>query len=238
MTLNKPLGTIAVIDIETEPDPFAVALAPRGGPANRTALHRITAFSVLSAIEGDDSEWRALDLQTRSGSQEYEMLFDLDAILTPLQEARASVVTYNGVAHDLPALRRRTIANWLFALPGLRGLANMPHLDLMREATRGGRGSWPSLKDLCASCGIPTDHQLVRAIDEEASVAHRKCQVDVAATFLLMAHELSAVRGDSKTVSRAWLALADLLQRRTFRKPHLAQFVHHPAIERARAERG
>ena len=56
MTLDNPLGAIAVIDIETEPDPFAVALAPRGGPANRGALHRITAFSVLSANEGADAE--------------------------------------------------------------------------------------------------------------------------------------------------------------------------------------
>lgn len=232
----EPVGRIAVLDIETEPNPAAIAIAPRGGASNRTALHRLTGYSLFCATENDERRWTELELHTRSGIAEYDMLFDLDAALSSAQERGATLITYNGFAHDVPTLRRRTIAHWLFALPGLAALPNMPHLDIMREETRGYRTPWPSLADLCAAFGIPTDYSATRDVENAPSIPHRKSQVDVIATFLVLASDMSARRRESTTISRAWLSLADFLKRPDIRQPHLAQFVYHPGVERARSE--
>lgn len=231
-----PAGRIAVLDIETEPNPAAISIAPRGGGTNRTSLHRLAGYSLLCATETDDLQWSDMELHTRSDMPEYDMLFDLDEALTAAQERGATLVSYNGLAHDLPTLRRRVIANWMFALPGLAALSDMPHVDIMRQETRGSRTAWPALADLCAGFGIPTDYLPVRAVENPPSIPHRKSQVDVVATFLVLAHNLSARREESRTVSRAWLALVEFLKRPDVRQPHLAQFVYHPGVERARSE--
>lgn len=236
MKNHKPCGRVVVLDIETEPDPFAVAIAPRGGPANRPALHRLAGFSILAATETDDGEWTDLTLKSGADIEEYELLFALDAFLTAEQDRGATLCTFNGAAHDLPVIERRMIANWLFALPGLQELQTMRHRDLMGEATRGYRSAWPSLRDLSSAYGIPTDHLLMPQHGSARSLPVRKSQVDVVATFLLLAHDLSAKRANSRSVSRAWLALAAYLPKYHARQPHLGQFTNHPAVERARAE--
>lgn len=238
MQKTKPFGHLAVLDIETEPDPFALSLAPRGGKGERVALHRLTGFSILTATETQDLDWSGFELQTSSIADEYEMLFELDEALTAAQERGTTLVTYNGVAHDLPTIRRRRITHWLFSLPGLAGLENMAHRDLMRDRIRGIGAAWPSLRDVCSAWGIPTDHLLVHPAAEPRSISYRKSQVDVIATFLVLAHDLSAQRQESRTVSRAWLALSEYLRRPEVRQPHLTQFVNHVLVERARVEAG
>lgn len=237
MQFNEhPLGTVTVLDIETAPCPFLVAEALKGGPANRPALHKVTGWSLLSATETADRRWTDFKLQTRSGDSEWHVLFDLDEALTAAQEKGATLVTYNGEAHDLPMLQRRTIANWLFGVPGLANLHAMPHRDLFREATRGGRTNWPSLRDLCTAWGIPTDHMAVSGDRTPAGMAHRKSQTDVIATLLLFGFGESSGRGEARTVSRLWLALADYLKRPEVRQPHLAQFTSPALLKRAAEE--
>ena len=236
MRYPNPCGRIVVLDIETEPDPFAVAIAPRGGPANRPTLHRLSGFSIFAATESNDREWIDLALESGDDGDEYELLFALDAVLTREQERGATLCTYNGIAHDLPVIERRMIANWLFALPGLQELQIMRHRDLMREVTKGYRSTWPSLQDLSAAYGIPTDHLLIPRNGPGRSLPVRKSQVDVIATFLLLAHDLSSKRAQSLTVSRAWLALSQYLPKHHPRQPHLGQFTNHPMVERSRVE--
>lgn len=227
-----------ILDIETEPNASTIALAPKGGPKIRMALHGICGFSILCATETEDQMWTDISMHSASGTDEYELLFDLDEALTREQEAGATLITYNGLAHDIPFIERRIAVNWLFSLPGTRELPYMPHRDLMREITKGYKTSWPSLRDLCAAYGIPTNHLLTSKTGKPPSLPVRKSQVDVIGTFLLLASDTSAKRAESQTISRAWLAIAAFLKKSYPNQPHLGQFAHNRILERAIAESG
>lgn len=231
-----PAGRLFVIDLETIPDPRAVAIAPRGREIARAALHRVTAYSTLAAHEDGDGRWTGLSLRSASDPDEFELLMGIDASLSELVEAGGTLVSFNGASHDMAVLRRRAAANWMFGLPGLGRLDAVAHRDLMRSHMRGRRDGMPSLRDACAGYGIPTDHRLAdRRGGPDGPV--RKSQVDVVATFLLTLYELAIERGDETPLVAGWMALADHLAEPSLRAPHLDQFRWHPLLAAAIEDR-
>jgi hypothetical protein len=232
---HAPAGQLLVLDLETRPDPHATAIAPRGREMSRVALHRIAAYSSLSAREGADGAWGGFALRSMVDADEFDLLMDIDAQLAALADAGGTLVTYNGVSHDAAVLRRRAAAHWMFGLPGLGRLDDVSHRDLLREHMRGRRDGMPSLRDACAGYGIPTDHQLVERMGGPAASV-RKSQVDCVSTFLLTLYELAIARGDEAPLVAGWIALADHLAQPGLRAPHLDQFRWHPQLEAASKE--
>lgn len=235
MTSNLPIGPVGpllVLDLETLPDPKAVGIAPRGREVSRPALHRISAYSSLSATEEPDGRWSGFSLRSAFDADEFELLMDIDLSIAALAEAQGTLVTYNGISHDVAVLRRRAAANWMFGLDGLGRIDIVDHRDLLRAHKRGRRDALPPLRDACAGYGIPTDHRLVdRRGGPEGPV--RKSQVDCVATFLLTLYELAIERGDEAPLVAGWTALAEYLATPAVRAPHLDQFRWHPRLAAA-----
>ncbi|HEY0027362.1 MAG TPA: hypothetical protein VGC35_05790 [Allosphingosinicella sp.] len=235
MMKPEPASTarhLLVLDLETRPDPQAVAIAPRGREMSRATLHHIIAYSSLSAVENPDGEWTGFMLRSAVELGEFDLLMEIDASLDTLAEAAGTLVTYNGVSHDLAVLRRRAAAHWMFGLPGLSRLHTIAHEDLFRAHMRGRRDGMPSLRDACAGYGIPTDHTLVSRCGG-AAAAVRKSQVDCVATFLLTLYELAIQRGDDAPLVAGWSALVEYLAHPTVEAPHLDQFRWHPQLAAA-----
>jgi hypothetical protein len=221
-----------VLDLETLPDPKATAIAPRGREMARVALHYVAAYSSLAATEDQEGRWSGFALRSVSEADEFDLLMEVDASLSDLIDADGTLVTYNGLSHDLAVLRRRAAAHWMFGLPGLGRADEIAHRDLLRAHAKDRRTAWPSLRDACAGYGIPTDHNLVgRGTVLPASI--RKSQVDCVATFLLTLYELAANRGDEAPLVKGWSALADYLATPPIRGPHLDQFRWHPRLAAA-----
>lgn len=232
-TLHRPhAGRLFVLDLETRPDPRAATIAPRGREMSRVALHCITAYSSFEATETEDGEWTDLALHSRSDTDEFELLMEIDASLAAIADADGTLLTFNGISHDAAVLRRRAAAHWMFGLPGLGRLDTVLHRDLLRIHARNRRDGWPSLRDACAGYGIPTDHKLVGRSDA-LPMEVRKSQVDCVATFLLALYELAIEAGNEKPLVRGWSALARYLATPDVRAPHLEQFRFHPLLASA-----
>lgn len=233
--MTKPVpapAPLLVLDLETRPDPQAVQIAPRGREMSRVALHRITAFSSLAALEHENGEWDGFDLRSAVDEDEHALLMALDEDIAKLADAGGTLVTYNGVSHDTAVLRRRSAAHWMFALPGLGRLDKLCHRDLLRDHARGRGIAFPSLRDACAGYGIPSDHRLV-SHDRPIPAEIRKSQVDCVATFLLALYELALERGSEAPLVKGWAALASFLAQPAWRAPHLDQFRYHPMLAAA-----
>lgn len=229
---NTGAGSMLVLDLETLPNAKAVAIAPRGRELSRSALHHITAFSCLSASEDEVGRWSGLALRSSAGGDEFDLLMEIDASIADVVDAGGTIITYNGISHDMAVLRRRAAAHWMFGLPGIGRLEAVAHRDLLRAHHRGRRDAMPSLRDACAGYGIPTDHRLVgRNGGLEGPV--RKSQVDVVATFLLTLYEFAIERGDDAPLLGGWTALAEHLATPAVRAPHLDQFRWHPLLAAA-----
>lgn len=222
--LTEPLGRLLVIDIETSPDPLSVAIAGRGDQINRTALHRLVAYSMLEAKEDAQGNWGEFDLSSGADQAELPMLVAISDKLQGLYTDAGTLITFNGLAHDLPALRRRLLANWAFDLEGLVRADELDHIDLMRSGAGGAHGKWSNLRDSCAGLGIPLNHLIgPRSADPLAS-SIRKSQTDVVGTLLLLLHEVALARRHAKPLAAGWRALSDHLGRAGGKAPHLEQF--------------
>jgi hypothetical protein len=219
-----------IIDLETRPDPQAVAIVPRGRAISRVALHYISAYSSLAVTEEEGGTWTGFDLRSVSDTDEFDVLMEVDSSLAELVEANGTLVTYNGISHDAAVLRRRAAAHWMFGLPGLGQLGKVTHRDLLRTHARDRRDPWPALRDACAGYGIPTDPRLAERIDG-VPMEIRKSQVDCVATFLLTLYELALERGYDEPLVRGWSALAEYLAKPSIRAPHLDQFRFHPLLD-------
>ena len=210
MKQSRPIGRMLVLDLETRPDPQAITIVPRGREISRVALHRITAFSTLSAREEETGEWSAFHLASANEDDEHALLMELDEQLSGLADSEGLLVTYNGVAHDAAVLRRRAAAHWMFGMPGLGQLDSLTHRDLFRDHARDRRSPFPSLRDACAGYGIPCDHLLVSQ-SRTVPLQIRKSQTDCVATFLLALYEIALERGCEAPLVRGWTALARFL---------------------------
>jgi hypothetical protein len=235
LDLSKPLGTIWVLDLETRPDQTAHRIARRTDGSISNAMRSIRNFSILEAHEGEDGRWERFNLHTHGRPDEFDVLMELDEHLARAEQEGAALCTYNGATHDLPLIRRRAAAHWMFGLVGLRAPERLRHVDLFQRNVRGDRGQWPSLKELCATYTIPTDHHVVLRDREGADAGERKSEVDVVATFIVLLFETAMIRGSDNVLVSGWSALIDHLAAAHPHTPHLQQFAQSRAL-RSRTE--
>lgn len=241
MTRSAPptAGAFVVLDVETAPADEAVALADRrrGEPGERSTLHALTAATVLRFEVGSDFTFAGFSLRSFDCMEQDEgdLVLKLDEELSSAHAAGATLVTFNGAAHDLAMIERRAARHWLFSAgryPRWR-LGSGSHLDLMRDGVGCSTGRWPSLIDACAAFGVAAT-PVPRVDGEKAIGTYRKSEVDVVATFVLLLYDLAARTGDIAPMLRGWDGLARHLSSPLVRAPHLAPFARHPHVAAAR----
>jgi hypothetical protein len=234
-----------VLDIETVPDADAVALAPPSsvGGWRRSVLHRIVAASVI-AFEEDavTGEIRRLRLSTWHAGRvpEPDIIGLVDAALPDPRDERSVLITFNGASHDVPILCSRAMALWMFDLPDLHGwqLERTRHCDLIFGY--GARSKRPSLSEVCASFGFQVavgarERNSARSIEAgDWQAVTRKCEADVAATFIAYAYRRAWELGDARPVASAWMGLSEGIADHGDRLHHLRHFRHHHLVEVAR----
>lgn len=237
--VGKPEGVHhLVLDIETRADPLAAGIAGVAGAARRPAMQRVVAAAALLARRGPDAMWtdlRLLSWDIDDGA-EAVALIEIGRLLDQVHAKAGHLVTYNGTAHDLPVLRRRAAAHWLFEHRGLTvwsGAAAGRHIDLMADGAQPGE-RWPSLVEACAGLGLALEPEEVHPRFTPAPLAVRKAQSDVVGTFLLLLHRLSLENGSLDDVARGWTSLADMLLADHGNRSHLAGFRHHGRLNIAR----
>lgn len=223
---SKDDDVFVVIDIETAPprsSPFALPL----GSLERTSLsHEITAIAILIAARQTDAAWRITTVQSWNSSQhsEFEILLALNRRLAPLLVQGATLVTFNGIRHDVPAIRRRAAFHRMFELTTWRAMLTCRHRDLMVDGITGRQARWSSLKDTCHSLHIPCESDFPSAARATVEVTRRKCETDVCSTYVIFLYLLALETGDDRDLSKGWRALADYVHRVHPSRPHLVQF--------------
>lgn len=228
-----------VLDVETAPADEAVALADRrrGEIGERSTLHALTAATVLQFKVAPDFAFSNFSLCSFDCIEcdEGELVLKLDAVLSSAHAAGATLVTFNGAAHDLAMIERRAARHWLFSAGRYSRwrLGAASHLDLMRDGVGCSTGRWPSLIDACAAFGVAAA-PVPRIDGEKAIGTRRKSEVDVVATFVLFLYELAARTGDIAPMLRGWDGLARHLSSPLVRAPHLTPFARHPHVTAAR----
>lgn len=200
-------------------------LGNRGPTKIHAATHKITACCMLSAWENPDGSWTDLNLTTvqEATMTEPEMLDVIDRFFVDIVEKAGTCVTFNGMSHDVPVIKRRAARHWLFDRRGITDIDQCHHEDLMRRMTRGWRDDWPSLAAACAGLGIPIDHHPIDKKDR-TSMTVLKCETDVYATFSLLLFELAIRRRQRSVLDQGWSALQAFTLRNRPRAQHLAQF--------------
>ena len=228
-----------VLDIETAPIaemlPAARAGRPRRGDA--AARHGVRCASLITFVEYDGRVAEgSVRLLTFGGKlSESELLQLIDATL-PVPDQHSLLATFNGRGWDLPQLRQRAMANWLFELERITAWnrADAPHRDLMLELSNSGAGRWQSLAAACASLSVPVKDLPPSALRSKHAVLLGN-QCDAAATYLLYLHLRSLELGSPLLLATGWLALAEALLVDGQAPNHLAPYIDHPRIEVARA---
>lgn len=229
----KTIRRLAVLDLETAPDPHATGLLQRPGSTvkprgDKAAVHRIVAATVLRASECGE-EWDILGIETAEGHTDFDerdMLRLIDEALVWVADGNGTLATFNGERHDLVILRRRAARHLMMGLSGIRGSRSIHHVDLMTGHMLAG-GTWYSLREAAAGLGIPVEHRLSTKGIGMAKTA-QKGQTDVAASFLLFLFELAMQRGDAGAVVNGWRALGDYVRSAGPHGDHLAQYRRHP----------
>lgn len=236
-TIRHAPMLLAALDIETAPEPAAMdLLSGRGHPNTRNiAVHAITAAAWLSLGEQEDGTWQVKRCRSWGApDDEFEILLALDRELFDLASLSGQLVTYNGLRHDLPVIRRRAARHWLFEMSGLFPKQAIDHRDVMRVAGLG-IGDWPKLREACAGIGLscdPDDDPIGHG--QTLSSRRRKAEVDVYGTMILRLFELATERRDIRTLTEGWSAIADWILRQRPLSPHLIQFSSSPDLEAAR----
>lgn len=237
--LSSPLGTICVLDIETALDPVAVSLVP-GRPQNMPkALLRVTGASLLWAIE-DRAGWTVEKIDTAVAIEEFtdepeeEILELFDHAIGRIVKENGMLLSFNGLAHDLPIIRRRAARHLRFDLENV--LTRQPrHLDLMLGSTRPDRSNWPNLIHSAVGLGLP--HGVLQRNDRLVSFESQKSESDVVTTFLLFLVELSMRKASEEPLLLGWAALADRIEAMGARGRHLMHFARHDMAEAAQQYR-
>lgn len=195
-----PLGRILVLDLETRDDILLTGMIT-SARAGKPFVQMIAGYSALSANEKTPGEWTVESLAS-STDDENDILAAIDAALQPAPR----LVTYNGLRHDLPVLRRRIMRLRRYELAAALGAADLPHLDLYAFPRVPPGGHHGSLQDRCAGLGIDSKTYLDGNGDTRSRSA-LKSEVDVVATFVLLLHELAAARAHGPTWGRGLEAL-------------------------------
>lgn len=215
---------VLVLDVECAVSRTAVALLPNGGTAgvDRHVLQELTAAAMLSFSLTDRGLADLELVGTLAGDDEREILIGVDRALSALGEDGV-LVTHNGLAHDLPLLLRRCLANWAFECGAIRewsAVDEARHVDTLRRFGRGGRSAGPALTDLCACLGIEAAvPPPSRRFTVDARL--RKGAVDVVRTALVFLHLEAMERGDGCWLAACWGDLATYLLSDPVRADHL-----------------
>lgn len=241
---NRPVagGRVGcVIDVETVPDPDAVALAPTGASAgpSRRLLHRVVCATILSFSEDvEHGRLAVLGMRTLSLErlEEGVMLGRIDGLLPDPTDPSSTLVTFNGAASDMMILRQRAMRLWMFDMPRLRGWAERRenHRDMMYAF--GTRPPHPSLAEVSALIG--TDLKGTRSSDPATrwiergdwAPIERRNRSDVCATFLAYAYWSAWRRGCELPVATAWTALAGHIGAMGDRGHDLREFHRHHMV--------
>lgn len=220
------LRRYAVLDIETAPDPWPLAAVPAGSAERSSHSHVVTAVALLTATREGRAAWTVDRLHSwHRPNGEHDILRALQRALATELGSGATLVTFNGVRHDLPTIRRRAAFHRMFGLKAWDLLLTAPHRDLMTDGISGPKAQWASLAQTCAGLGIPTDHAFAAAANATTDVARRKCETDVCATFVLLLYTLAMETGEPADLTGGWLALRKTIARDHDLRPHLTQFI-------------
>lgn len=231
-----------VLDIETALDREAVERTGRSGPSAfvRPWLHRVVVVTTLRFdVDTSACSFDAFSLDTvlaLEPAEEPALLDSVEARLGDLGDD-AMLVTFNGLAHDLPMLQRRRLHHWLFAWSRMQELQSRGaagHQDVMLALSDQGAQRWPTLVDACAGLAIPCNAALRARGSARLDPFLVKGQTDVAATFLLHCLCGSAAAGSPALLVNGWTALADHLLAVAPTQPHLTQFATAPRALAAR----
>lgn len=228
-----PLGTVCVLDLETAPDPLALALTRRKAVNEMSGpLFRIVSASVLFASELAHDEWSSISIRSEhdfdaSPGGEERVLEKIDSWLQDVVQCDGLLITYNGVRFDLPMIARRGARHLMFHLNGVMRDPPIRHHDLMFAGGRSVATKWHSLRHAAAGLGIPVHCQIEERGIGVANKAVRKGEADVVATFLLFLYELAMRRGSPAPVVTGWRALGDHIRQMGPHGEHLAQYRRH-----------
>lgn len=231
---------IYVLDIEAGVDAVSQRILNRRANTRSAtwASASIEAVSILSAYRVG-SKWTVDELTTfdcspvspSRNSTEKELL---SGVAKRLDHPGAKddpqvprLVSFNGLAFDLPILRQRALLHGLFELTPIV-TPSLPHVDMHIAAEPSRRAKRTSLKELAASLRIPASHQIPGGAPAHWSSRAAKCQVDVCATYLLHAFGLAAACGSDEPLRASWRALATFIGDPNRADAHLAQFARHP----------
>lgn len=236
MTLPRPdwSGPFRVLDVETAPDRHAQVLArqQRGVP-DGSPLHEVVAASVLSFDEREDGFGGfALRSWHRDVHLEADVLANVEAELVGVADA-GTLVTFNGVGHDLPTLRVRQMRWWMCdadAIPRIGGREDA-HADVMLEMSMGGAGRWPSLADACASVGFSLAGPTRIGRETRIPVETEKCERDVVGTAMLFLHLLAVRRRSTEPLVRGLPALGAFLRTVAIGRPHLERLALNRTLD-------
>lgn len=230
-----------VLDIETALDRDAVAQVGRTGPGvfPRSWLHRIVAASTLSyEVAEAHSAYARFELATilaMEAAEEPGLLDWVDQRLATLAPS-GRLISFNGLAHDLPALQRRRLRHWRVGATPLGALAASAtrHRDLLRLLGQTSGGRWPSLRDICAALRIPCAPPPHGRRSCTVDPVQVKCEIDVVATFILACFLEAQERQTLSPLARGWTALADFVLAELPARAYLAPFATTDAALLAR----
>ncbi len=217
-----------VVDIETAPPRSSASPTELGSAKQTSATHEITAIAVLIASRDAGPSWTVETIQSwdRSRCDEFEILLALNRKLVGLLSAATTVVTFNGIRHDLPVIRRRAAVHRMFDLSAWASLLRCRHRDLMTDGMGGPGAQWMSLRNTCNSLLIPTESNFAKAAMATTDVARRKCETDVCSTFVLLLYTLAMEAADERELVNGWHALATYTRSQHPDRPHLLQFAY------------
>lgn len=247
-TVNSASGKlrrVVVVDIETAPDPQTLCLLKKEqGIARATwAIQRIETACILVAVEDQRnikvSEFicRAIDAPRERERADEPDILALIGVHLEIDAPTTTLVSFNGLAHDLPIMRRRAFVNKMSECPAFSANPHFHHEDLMHSLGAEPSSTRVPLLQAAGGLGIPVLHRFPLRTAPPATQRMRKCEVDVIATFLLYTQMLAARRCNPGFFDTAWQAIADHLGVMNPKGEHLAQFVrmHHLRTARTAA---
>lgn len=223
-----------VLDIEVAPDPHARVLAGRRGAVPiDSPLNRVVNASVMTFRQDGEGRIAGFDLLSFHVDEygEADVVANVDRVLAGVHADGGMLVTYNGIAHDVPILRGRQLRWWQCSAVGIAAFAEGEgdHVDLMIEIAGSGR-RWAKLSDACASVGFSLRGPA--PIGQERTIPYEveKCELDVVGTTVLMLYVLAAKSRSEEPLSRGLPALGSRLRAIVGGRPHLERFALSPLL--------
>lgn len=224
---------LAVLDLETSTDPQALAILhgdPKR-PPTAWAMQRIDVACMMLAEVKDGTitvtNFIALDTHAPTrhhlATEPSILKVIADALDTPALPT--TLVTFNGKLHDLPILRRRAYLNGQGSRPTFAKRPPFRHVDAMVELDGGSCPKPVKLVQAAGGLGIPVLHRFPARRAPPASMRMRKCEVDVAATFLLHFHNEAMAGIEPDLRHAAWEALSAHIEGGGPAGEHMLQFV-------------